>query len=343
MLITHLLLNRRNNLRRFISLLTMTFAPLVSALVTLLVSAILLSSKITRSIKDIPNERSLHEMPTPRIGGVGLIAGLLSGWAIMFHAPSLWILLPLLLLFLLSLIDDVRGLSVRIRFALHFIAAFSVVWGEGLFAANFLLAVAAILLIVWMINLYNFMDGSDGLAGGMTLVGFSVYGVASLMGGDEVLAMICFSIGAAALGFLYFNFYPAQVFMGDAGSIPLGFLAASIGIVGWDRNLWPVWFPVMVFSPFVLDATVTLLKRAIRGERVWRAHREHYYQRLVQLGAGHRNTALIEYALMISVGVSALWALQNPDVLLVIALAWCFIYGLAMVSLDYRWKVAQRA
>jgi UDP-N-acetylmuramyl pentapeptide phosphotransferase/UDP-N-acetylglucosamine-1-phosphate transferase len=339
----HLLLSFYNNLQRFISLLTMTFAPLVSALVTLLVSAILLSSKITRSIKDVPNERSLHEMPTPRVGGVGLIAGVLSGWAIMFHAPSLWILFPLLMLFILSLIDDVRGLSVRIRFALHFIAAFSVAWGEGLFAVNFILAVAAILLIVWMINLYNFMDGSDGLAGGMTLVGFSVYGVAALMGGDEVLAMICFSIGAAALGFLYFNFYPAQVFMGDAGSIPLGFLAASIGIVGWNRNLWPVWFPAMVFSPFVLDATVTLLKRAIRGERVWQAHREHYYQRLVQLGVGHRNTALVEYVLMISVGASALWALRNPDTLLAIVLAWCLIYGLAMRSLDYWWKVSQRA
>lgn len=321
----------------------MTFAPLVSALVTLLVSAILLSSKLTRGIKDVPNERSLHETPTPRIGGVGLVAGMLSGWAIMFHAPSLWILVPLLLLFVLSLIDDIRGLPVRIRFALHFMAAFSVVLGEGLFAGNVFVAVLAIFTIVWVINLYNFMDGSDGLAGGMALIGFTVYGVASLMGGDEVLAMICFSIGAATLGFLYFNFYPAQVFMGDAGSIPLGFLAASIGIVGWDRNLWPVWFPAMVFSPFVLDATVTLLKRAVRGEKVWQAHREHYYQRLVQLGVGHRNTALIEYALMIVVGISALWALRNPDALLLIALSLLLIYGVAMVGLDYWWKASQRA
>lgn len=271
------------------------------------------------------------------------MAGVLSGWAIMFHAPPLWILAPLLLLFVLSLIDDIRGLSVRIRFALHFIAAFSVVLGEGLFANNILLAIAVVLTIMWAINLYNFMDGSDGLAGGMTLIGFTVYGIASLMGGDQVLAMICFSIGAGALGFLYFNFYPAQVFMGDAGSIPLGFLAASIGIVGWDKNLWSACFPVMVFSPFVLDATVTLFKRFLRGEKVWQAHREHYYQRLVQLGVGHRNTALIEYALMASVGASALWGLRHPDVKLELALVWCLIYGLVMISIDYWWKVDQRA
>lgn len=320
----------------------MSYAPLVSALVTLLVTAILLFSRITRNIKDVPNERSLHEMPTPRIGGVGLMAGVLSGWAIMFHAPSLWILLPLLLLFVLSLIDDVRNLSARVRFAVHFMAAFSVVWGEGLFAVNVLWASATVFIIVWAINLYNFMDGSDGLAGGMALFGFSAYGIASLMQDDVVMAMICFSIGAAALAFLYFNFYPAQVFMGDAGSIPLGFLAASIGVVGWNNGLWPVWFPVMVFSPFILDATVTLFKRLIRGEKFWHAHREHYYQRLVQLGEGHRNTALIAYVLMFSVGASALYALHHPNALIAIAIVWCLIYGLAMASLDYCWKVRNR-
>lgn len=321
----------------------MIYAPLVSALVTLSVIAILLSSKVAKSIKDVPNERSLHQTPIPRIGGVGIVAGILSGWGIMFYAPSFWIVLPLLMLFALSLVDDVRSLSVRVRFFLHFISALSVVWGTGLFAVNMILAVTAILMIVWMINLYNFMDGSDGLAGGMTLTGFSAYGVAALMGGDEGLAMICFSISAAALGFLFFNFHPAKVFMGDAGSISLGFLAASIGIVGWNQNLWPFWFPVMVFSPFVLDATITLLKRGVRGEKVWQAHREHYYQRLVQLGVGHRNTALIEYALMSLVGISALWALQNPSFLGEIGFFWCLVYGLAIVCVDYYWMVNEHA
>jgi UDP-N-acetylmuramyl pentapeptide phosphotransferase/UDP-N-acetylglucosamine-1-phosphate transferase len=257
--------------------------------------------------------------------------------------PSAWILFPLLLLFALSIADDVRGLSVRVRITAHLISAFCVVWGEGLFADDFILAAFAVLSIVWMINLYNFMDGSDGLAGGMTLFGFSGYGIASLMGGDEVLAMSCFTVGAAALGFLYFNFFPAKVFMGDAGSITMGFLASAIGVVGWHRGLWPIWFPVMLFSPFVVDATVTLLKRARRGERVWQAHREHYYQRLVQLGVGHRNTALLEYCLMFFAAVSALWALRDPATLVAIVLIWCLIFGFAMLSLDHLWKVKNRA
>jgi UDP-N-acetylmuramyl pentapeptide phosphotransferase/UDP-N-acetylglucosamine-1-phosphate transferase len=321
----------------------MNYSPLLAFLVTLLMTTWLLSNKLTKGVQDIPNERSLHKSPVPRIGGIGLVSGVLSGWLVEIYVPSLSVLISFLVLFLLSIFDDVRGLSVRIRFSLHFVAAISVVWGAGLFFANVLLAVLAVFTIVWMTNLYNFMDGSDGLAGGMTLFGFVAYGIAALMGGDELLAMTCFSISAAALGFLYFNFYPAKIFMGDAGSIPLGFLAASIGIVGWNENLWPAWFPAMVFSPFIFDATMTLFKRVLRGEKVWQAHREHYYQRLVQLGFGHRNTALLEYALMIAVGISALWLLRNPNILFDITSIWVLIYVVLMAKIDSLWAAKQRA
>jgi uncharacterized membrane protein YbaN (DUF454 family) len=121
----------------------------------------------------------------------------------------------------------------------------------------------------------------------------------------------------------------------------LGFLAASIGIVGWKNSLWPIWFPVMVYSPFIFDATMTLFKRALRGEKVWQAHREHYYQRLVQLGVGHRNTALMEYLLMIAVGGSALFVLQTPDALYATLSVWILIYAGLMIKIDSRWKVKQ--
>ena len=91
---------------------------------------------------------------------------------------------------------------------------------------------------------------------------------------------------------------------------------------------WPVWFPLLVFSPFIVDATVTLIKRSVRGAKLSEAHREHYYQRLVQLGVGHRNTALFEYALMLLVGICALWALRNPELLPEVLVAWIVIYGL---------------
>jgi UDP-N-acetylmuramyl pentapeptide phosphotransferase/UDP-N-acetylglucosamine-1-phosphate transferase len=155
--------------------------------------------------------------------------------------------------------------------------------------------------------------------------------------------MLNFSIGAAALGFLYYNFYPAKVFMGDAGSIPLGFLAAAMGLWGWQQTHCPGWFPPLVFSPFVVDASVTLLKRALRGEKIWLAHREHYYQRLVQLGWGHRSVALIFYTLMFASGVSAVYSLhQSREFVLLLVLSWAGIYALLMLMVDNRWRVFLR-
>jgi UDP-N-acetylmuramyl pentapeptide phosphotransferase/UDP-N-acetylglucosamine-1-phosphate transferase len=287
-------------------------------------------------IQDIPNDRSLHTEPIPRVGGVAIMAGILSGWILLIHFWAWWIVLPALGLFALSLVDDVRGLPAKIRLAGHFIAAIIVLAGAGV---QWLWLLPVLLFIVWMTNLFNFMDGSDGLAGGMALFGFSFYGFAGLMHGNEAFAMMNFTIGAAMLGFLYYNFYPAKVFMGDAGSIPLGFLAAGFGVWGWQQGYWPFWFPILVFSPFVIDATATLLKRARRKENLAQAHRSHYYQRLIQMGWGHRNTAIIEYAMMILAGGSALWGIgldtQAQAYLLV---CWGAIYLGLLTWIDRCWR-----
>lgn len=279
------------------------YPPVVSAFVAMLLTLLLTLNK-NGLIQDVPNDRSLHSEPVPRVGGIAIIAGIMSGWVLLFHYWAWWIVLPMLGLFMLSLVDDVRGLPVRVRLTAHFVAALIVAAGAGV---PWLWMVPVLLYIVWMTNLYNFMDGSDGLAGGMALFGFSFYGIAGLMHDNQAFALLNFTIGAAALGFLYHNFHPARVFMGDAGSIPLGFLAAAFGLWGWQQGYWPAWFPILVFSPFVMDASMTLLKRALRGETPAEAHRDHYYQRLIMMGLGHRNTALAEYALMLGAGASALW------------------------------------
>ena len=318
-------------------------SPVFAAVITLFLTNILLFSRAAKKIQDIPNARSLHTSPVPRIGGMALITGMLAGWAVLINSLTWWIVVPLLALFVVSVLDDIRGLSVRYRLLVHIGAAWLLVFGSGLFAQHVLSGILVLFMVVWVTNLYNFMDGSDGLAGGMTLFGFIMYGIAAMLGHDVPFAMLNFSVAAAALSFLYFNFYPARVFMGDAGSIPLGFLVAAMGVWGWQKNLWPVWFPLLVFSPFVLDATVTLVKRGLRREKIWQAHREHYYQRIVQLGFGHRNTAISEYALMASVGASSLIALQYPEITIVILLIWGVIFLLAMLLLDYLWKVHKNA
>lgn len=315
------------------------YAPLLAACVTLLLIRLLLRSKAGQTIQDIPNARSLHHQPIPRIGGIGLMAGMLSGWAWLFTSLPWWLVLPTLVLFAVSLLDDIHGLPIRRRLLVHGLAAAVLLIGSGMASQNVALALLLLPCVVWMTNLYNFMDGSNGLAGGMAVFGFTTYGIAASQHGDATQAVLNFSTSAAALGFLFYNFHPAKVFMGDAGSIPLGFLAAALGLWGWQSGHWPIWFPALVFSPFAVDATVTLLKRRLRGAIMTEAHREHYYQRLVQIGWGHRNVALFEYVLMSASGASALVAIQQDTNLpWGLFLLWCSLYALLMWTLDRYWK-----
>ena len=317
----------------------MSFYPTLSALlVTFFLIRFLLSNPFFNKLQDMPNERSLHSAPVPRIGGVGVIVGVLCGWALLYKVLVWWLVLPVLLLSVVSLLDDARSLPVKQRLLAQIIAAAAMVFGSDMFAQQGVIVAAGVLLfVVWMTNLYNFMDGSDGLAGGMAFFGFGMYGIAAWLMQNPPLAWINFCIVAAAASFLSYNFYPAKIFMGDSGSIPLGFLAAAIGVWGWQQGSWAWWFPLMVFSPFIVDASVTLLKRSMRGVKITEAHREHYYQRLIQMGWGHRNVALAEYGLMLAVGVSALWMLNKP-MTWPLFVVWGSVYAGLMLLVDIRWK-----
>jgi UDP-N-acetylmuramyl pentapeptide phosphotransferase/UDP-N-acetylglucosamine-1-phosphate transferase len=284
---------------------------------------------------DHPNERSLHETPTPRIGGLGIMAGVTVASVWLADAALLPVVLGAFVLAAVSLLDDVRGLPVRVRFTVHFVAAASCLLALGLTGWTLL---AGTLAVVWMTNLYNFMDGSDGLAGGMAAIGFGALALAAWLGDAPGLAAFCAAIAAAALAFLRFNFPPARVFMGDAGSIPLGFLAAALGIMGAMQGIWPWLFPLLVFSPFIVDASVTLARRALRGEKVWQAHRSHYYQRAVLLGASHRQLAIAAYVLMLAMAALgfALRAYpQHAGGALILSAA---TYLLIFLGVDIRWR-----
>lgn len=282
----------------------MTLVPAITALVSFGVIAWLLRFGRPNLALDQPNERSLHTRPIPRVGGLGITAG--SVLALVAAELPLIALLAAALAWL-SFTDDRRGLPVRVRFVAHTGASAILLWFSLIDGGSYWLLLM-VPLLVWMTNLFNFMDGSDGLAGGMAIFGFGTFAIGSTLSGDASMAVASLGIAAAGAGFLVFNFPPARVFMGDAGSIPLGFLAGGLGFLGWIRGAWPFWFPVVVFSPFVVDASVTLLRRLLRGERIWEPHRTHYYQRLVQLGWGHRRTAVAEYALMAVCGLTALGA-----------------------------------
>ncbi len=323
--------------------MSLLWIPLVVACVTAWAAmTVLLRGSLLRSVVDHPNERSLHSAPIPRTGGLGLMAGVLAGWVAMWQPWLLPVAASVLFLMLVSFLDDLRGLSAAWRFLMHFIVAGVFVGVTLLSSTGWLLAAAMTVSMVWMTNLYNFMDGSDGLAGGMALFGFGSYALAAWLSGDHALAMGNLAIVAAALVFLRFNFHPARIFMGDAGSIPLGFLSAAMGLVGWQQKLWPLWFPLLVFLPFIADASVTLVRRLLRGEKVWQAHREHYYQRLVQMGWGHRKTALAEYGAMALVGISSVLVRDHAiSIQVAFCLGWMLAYLLAMKLIDRHWALVQ--
>jgi UDP-N-acetylmuramyl pentapeptide phosphotransferase/UDP-N-acetylglucosamine-1-phosphate transferase len=257
---------------------------------------------------DRPNERSLHRHATPRGGGLAIWAGVVP--VVLASPPALaggpWWLGALFAVALVSFVDDLRGLSFGVRLAVHVAAAAVVAATIHPPAAAPLAFALAVPAIVWGANLFNFMDGSDGLAGSMAIAGFGALAVAAALGGAVSLATLCAVVSAASVPFLAANRPPAALFMGDVGSVPLGFLAAALGIAGAAAGAWPLWFPALVFLPFLADATVTLARRALRGEAVWRAHRSHYYQRLHAAGAGHRGTLAVWGAAMLACASVAL-------------------------------------
>lgn len=309
--------------------------PAISAVVTYTLLSHLLAARKGLPM-DRPNTRSLHAIAVPRVGGACIIAGVTAAATAGGFGPwPLPLLLALaLLLASVSLVDDFVSVPFLLRLMTHVLGAgLFVYWAIG--PAALLPATLVVVTISWMTNLYNFMDGSDGLAGGMTIIGFSTYAFV-LFPIDGALAMACVTVVAAAAAFLIFNFHPAKVFLGDAGSVPLGFLAGAVGVLGWHMRAWPSWFPFLVFAPFILDATTTLLRRLLRGERVWQAHCEHYYQRLVRMGWGHRRTAQAEYGAMGYCAAVAVLLMNVDSGVQWVALA-LLPMACAMLWIDLRW------
>ena len=281
-------------------------APILAFLIAYLTIFWLIKLVSLLNIIDIPNSRSLHTKPIPRTGGLGLIGSILITWLLFVDTFSTPLLVGLVLVSVISFADDVKPLPVWLRLSIHTTAAMLLAASLFLSTYSWPFVIAVGLIIIWITNLYNFMDGSDGLAGGMAVIGFGYYGIAAILNGEIDFAIINFSIATSALAFLRFNFYPAKIFMGDIGAISLGFLAATLGLIGWKNNIWSLWLPLLIFSPFIADATVTFIKRLLHGKKIWQAHNDHYYQRLIKCGLGHRNTALSAYALMVIVGGTAI-------------------------------------
>lgn len=261
-------------------------------------TALVLSELRRRAIFDYPNERSSHHLPIPRGGGLGVVPIVLGAWlalAIFGQAPpgTVAVLLGASVLAGISWLDDLRQCSQLVRLAVQAIA---VTLGLAVLAPDQLVfqgwlplavdrAVTA-LAWLWFINLFNFMDGIDGITGSeLVCLGAGLALVALLAGAGVALAGPAVVLAGAGLGFLAWNWHPARIFLGDVGSVPLGYLAGWLLLSAAARGLW---LPALILPLYYLaDASLTLAIRLRRGERVWEAHREHFYQRAVRRGFSH--------------------------------------------------------
>jgi len=268
---------------------------------------------------DVPNQRSSHRTPTPRGGGLAIVAGVVFAWIASgirgaVAADSVLVLaLAGLVVAGVGFVDDRAHVAARWRLLAHLLAATIVtIWTGGLghltlpghilelgWAGQFL----ALLGVVWMINLFNFMDGIDGIAGIESAT--AAFGAAGLLwlSGHAADALILAIAGAASLGFLVWNWPPARIFMGDVGSGFLGFVLGSMAIATHVEGSLDIWAWLVILGVFVVDATVTLIRRVMRGERFYEAHRSHAYQNAARHLNSHKMVTLAVAA------INVLWLL----------------------------------
>ncbi|MGE0723740.1 MAG: glycosyltransferase family 4 protein [Alphaproteobacteria bacterium] len=277
-----------------------------------------------RAILDRPNDRSSHTVPTPRGGGIGLVAVLLPAWAavaLVDGGPAWrWVALAgAALLAAVSWRDDRASLPARLRLAAQFAAvipAALLLPGPVLqgWAPPWLDLAVAVLAWVWFTNLYNFMDGIDGITGVETVaIGLGIALVAALPG-DGALGL---ALASAGLAFLAWNWHPARVFLGDVGSVPIGYLLGGLLLALAAEGRWA---PALILPLYYLaDATLTLGRRLLRGVPVWQAHREHLYQRAVQRGLRHDAVALRIAIADVALIACAVWSLAMPFAALAVA------------------------
>ena len=274
------------------------------------------------AVLDRPNERSSHAAPMPRGGGIAVTAAILAAWlALILAELAPWRLIAVLLgaalLAAISWLDDLRGLPASLRLLAQFVA---VTVGMAVLAPaapavpnwllTFVTTVGAALLWVWFINLFNFMDGIDGIAGsqaaaiGIGLLLFGAFGAGQGWAGAPLAA----AVAAASLGFLVWNWAPARIFLGDVGSVPLGYLLGFLLLWAAARGNWRIALILPLY--FLADATITLIRRLARRERVWLPHRQHFYQRAVQRGLGH--AAVVRRVVAVNVVLILCgWAAEN--------------------------------
>lgn len=302
------------------------FFFLEATLVSFLLTWAIIGFSRKRELMDVPNDRSSHRIPRPRLGGVAIITAFYATVATLYALgrdpfPESGIAFGFLvgggLLAVMGVADDLHHLDARLKLALQVAAAAVVIVSGGVMTdleiplvgrlgLGWVSVPFTLLWILAMINFYNFIDGIDGLAAGVGMIAALFLVLIGTFSVSSPLAVVYLALAGSCLGFLRFNFPPARIFMGDTGSTFLGYSFAVLAIVGSGGGV-PVFVTLLLLAGVVGDAALTLVKRIIARERLFIPHRTHYYQRLTSVGFSHKQITLLEYLLTILLGVSALF------------------------------------
>jgi Fuc2NAc and GlcNAc transferase len=320
---------------------TVIFAFALSAWLTSRVRRFALS----RGLLDVPNARSSHRRATPRGGGLAIVLASIVAWLVLAYRHEIpYHLLVALIgggagVAFIGFLDDRRPVPARVRFTIHVAAAiWALAWigvpaslqvGAGLVSLGSAGWLLGILGIAWFLNLFNFMDGIDGIAASeATFVSWGGAYVLLSTGGSVGLAGAAVALGAACLGFLIWNWPPAKIFMGDVGSGYLGYVIGVLALASVHENPVTLWAWLILSAVFLVDATVTLVRRLFRGELVYQAHRSHAYQWLARRWNSHKRVTLSVLA------INLLWLL--PCAALIVAnprrAMWVLLLALAPLT-----------
>jgi UDP-GlcNAc:undecaprenyl-phosphate GlcNAc-1-phosphate transferase len=286
----------------------------------------ILRYSLERSLLDVPNVRSSHSVPKPRLGGVAIVLAFYCSCATLLLVginpfPGIRMTVGVLsagaVIACIGLADDLRGLNARVKLITQ-ISAGAIVISSGVVLEQLHIPLIGslelgamsvpftLLWIVGFINLYNFIDGIDGLAAGVGMIAAVFSLLVGVLTGATFLAPLYAILAGSSLGFLRYNFPPARIFMGDTGSTFIGFVFATLSVIGAGAGL-PVFVTVLLLGGVIGDAVLTLLRRVVKRERLLAPHRTHYYQRLTSLGLSHKQVTLLEYLVAVLLGVSALF------------------------------------
>lgn len=281
-------------------------APVLVFVLACLGTRVLIGVLTRRAVLDRPNARSSHAVPVPRGGGIAVVAAVAVGWGWLALDPSgavlaRWLspLVAGLALAGISFVDDLRTLGAGLRLGVQAAAVAAGLWALGGHGA--LAAVAPVWIDLpltalgwlWFVNLYNFMDGIDGITGTETLcIGIGLAGLAVLGLAPATVAGPALVLAAGAVGFLVWNWHPAKIFLGDVGSVPVGYLLGFLLVMVAGQGVVGMVVALILPLVYLVDATVTLARRVARGESPAQAHREHVYQRAVIAGASHASVSL---------------------------------------------------